>query len=369
MVLADMLFVLGAGDPEMEAIEGLLKARGLNFVYAQANGRRVHPGNAYGSDPIAHDGPVALVECQPRGGIEGAIFVDHHRPGDPGYGLPPDRFLEASSIGQVFCLLHTPDGMEMLPPSFKAPGDPTGVAFTRREEVDEETGEATTVDLTAEVTADRWVLVGAYQPDPQDTATEYFEVAVPEDVLLVAAADHCLAHAYRGKCPGVDPDALMTWRITSRAKFQGRDPEEVMADVGRARERLRDAWWEAMNRPVAGLWRGIYAIRPEDNGGVSLVEGDGYGGKGDCAEIITLPPIDTIVDLRGESIAELPEAGAREGIAYMSSVVDRDGRTKVVVGSASPEQVEAWFSWAKAEGLEGIYGDPARGFAGGYVRG
>ena len=37
---------------------------------------------------------------------------------------------------------------------------------------------------------------------------------------LVAAADHCLAAAYRGACPDVDPDALMRWRAETRAQFQ-----------------------------------------------------------------------------------------------------------------------------------------------------
>src|SRR5690606_25622302 len=29
------------------------------------------------------------------------VVIDHHRPGDPGYGRPPEEFLAASSIGQV----------------------------------------------------------------------------------------------------------------------------------------------------------------------------------------------------------------------------------------------------------------------------
>src|SRR5690606_27510283 len=31
-------------------------------------------------------------------------------------------------------------------------------------------------------------------------------VVIPDDIVYTAAADHCLAAAYRGECPGVDPD-------------------------------------------------------------------------------------------------------------------------------------------------------------------
>jgi len=31
---------------------------------------------------------------------------------------------------------------------------------------------------------------------------------IPEDIVMVAAADHCLEAAIRGRCPGVDPDDL-----------------------------------------------------------------------------------------------------------------------------------------------------------------
>ncbi len=72
-----------------------------------------------------------------------------------------------------------------------------------------------------------------------------------------------------------------------------------------------------------------------------------------------------IFDTRGEIIPELPEAAVREGIAYLAIVKDRGGREKVVLGSASPEQVQ-WFldHYPAVE----KYGDPARGFAGGYLK-
>src|SRR5690606_4181877 len=35
----------------------------------------------------------------------------------------------------------------------------------------------------------------------------------PDSPVFAAAADHCLAAAYRGECPGIDPNALMRWRV------------------------------------------------------------------------------------------------------------------------------------------------------------
>src|SRR5690606_16260759 len=93
----------------------------------------VHPGSAYkaigavtpdGTRPgLDWDTIVVLVECdggplrdslgvtfaEVRSGHPGREFrvIDHHRPGDPGYGKPPAEFFSASSIGQV--LKHLQD--------------------------------------------------------------------------------------------------------------------------------------------------------------------------------------------------------------------------------------------------------------------
>src|SRR5690606_29652708 len=97
------VWILGAPDPEMELIERLLRKCGESVVYAtDENGKRVHPGNAYRCPvPAVPEGAtVYAVECIdviP----EGWVRIDHHRPGDPGYGCPPSVFFPASSIGQV----------------------------------------------------------------------------------------------------------------------------------------------------------------------------------------------------------------------------------------------------------------------------
>src|SRR5690606_9299299 len=212
------------------------------------------------------DSTVYAVEC--IGELpEGWIRIDHHRPGDPGYGCPPSVFFPASSIGQVIAEL-----------------DLLGVADRISDE-----------DIM--------------------------------EALLAAAADHCLAAAYRGECPGVDPDVLMCWRVVSRASFQGRSAEELLANVERARAALREA-------PSIDLGAGT-----------------------------------SVRDMRATFVPELTEAAVRDGVAYLGVVADRDGRRKVVLGGhATPETVRAFMTdWAPSQGLVDIYGDPARGFAGGYL--
>nr|PZM90593.1 MAG: hypothetical protein DIU72_12315 [Pseudomonadota bacterium] len=262
-------WVLGASDPEMELIEKLLIKCKEAVVYATAeDGKRVHPGNAYRCPvpSVPENSTVYAVECIDEL-PEGWIRIDHHRPGDPGYGRPPEDFFAASSVGQVLAEL-----------------DRFGV-------------------------------------------TDRLSAADIIEAIHAAAADHCLAAAYRGECPGVDPDALMRWRVATRAAFQGRSPEELLADVERARAALREA-------PSIDLGAGT-----------------------------------SVRDMRDTFVPELPEAAVRDGVAYLGVVADRDGRRKVVLGGhTTPETVRAFMAdWAPSQGLVNVYGDPARGFAGGYL--
>ena len=358
-------FILGAADPEMAAIESLLTASGQRFGHASLAGVRVHPGNAYKADGVlffdgsaqAADDTLVFVECDliripscwtpcescgdhpdqtfaglgfhdmgsPGGmGMCGdhhrwrqpvIVRVDHHRPGDPGYGLPPERFLEGSSIGQVFRLLATAGN---LPWESIGSSLPVG-----------EWGKDPFSGLPAVITESH----GSPRGDGDDSNGQ--GCIVPAALLLVAAADHCLEAAYRGKCPGVDPDALMQWRAHSRAEFQKRPVADVLADIGVARERLRDASWEYHeNEDQTGLVRGVQC---------------------------------EYADLREESIPELPEAAAREGIPFLSSVTDRDGRKKVVLMASPPDLISRFMAGKIIPYLVDYYGDPARGFAGGYV--
>lgn len=290
------LWLLGAPDPEMERIERLLREAGERFEYVRdATGARVRPDNAYrASAPDIPSGvnTVFLVESEVDGLREGdsppwkVVCIDHHRPGDPGYGKPPVEFLSGSSLGQVLSVLWGPIRQ----------------------------------DKGGWVAGDR---------------------LIPEDLILAAASDHCPAAAYQGRCPGVDPSRLMEWRIEVRARFQGRSPDAIRRDVMNAVEAVSTAPW------------------------VELAEGV------------------RVRDLRGKVVPELPEALLWTGQAAVARVRlripttaspnDRDGRWKIVLlgagegTSVGKAPVEAFLGgWAQKQGLQDLYGDPARGFAGGF---
>ena len=94
--------VLGARDPEMDAIGRLALACHRNVLWAQKGGRPVAYDQMYTADwPTPAPGQL-WVECSPPTGKTGLAFVDHHNPGDPGFEKPPEEFWEASSLGQVW---------------------------------------------------------------------------------------------------------------------------------------------------------------------------------------------------------------------------------------------------------------------------
>ena len=335
------LWILGAPDPEMAAIETLLREEcGEYVVYAtlaHEPTRRVRPAEAYrddltvapsesgpawpGADPITVT--IYTVECALPPGMGEArhVIVDHHRPGDPGYGMPPASFWDASSIGQVIEQLSC---------------------------------------------------CGGHHERGNDGCCQWRVDAIARH-QLVAAADHCLAAAYRGECPGVDPDTLMRWRVSSRAAFQGRDEAALLADVEATRRALREAPTIALetvadmphtydhdwSRSVCdGCMRDPICVADMRTCPVC----DGRGGALDIDA-----GYDTCHQGPRGPYPELPEAAAREAIGYVSGpLVGPDGRKKYTC-SGSEEQVNAWIkTWAPAQGLVEVYGDPERGFAGGY---
>lgn len=290
------LYILGAEDPEMNAIENLLRQCGQQLTYALAReGKRVTPMSAYGqtflSPEVGWEGMgIVTVECNAPDlpGCGTITAVDHHRPADPGYGKPPADYWEASSIGQVAALLDGNHGQDILT-------GPGRQAF-----------------------------------------------------MIVAAADHCLAAAYAGQCPGVDPTKLAEFRVeqlcsASRAsnRKNARTPDEVRASIKSASEAILAA-------PQINL------------GGVMLA------------------------DLRGAEIPDLPEAAMLLGIGYLAGGVSlREGDPpKIVIGGCGAgtipgtAPVEAFLAAARTgqiastpvhvDGQLKPYGDPVRGFAGAY---
>lgn len=257
----NLFFVLGAADVEMGFIEEALTAQGLPFAHATLKGMRVSAATAYkanGIDKLVPAGAqVVRVECEVLG-LEASFVVDHHREGDPGFGLGAQHFYEGSSLGQVLTLL--------------------GKTPTQRQRIS-------------------------------------------------CAADHCLADAYKGLCPGIAPQEVLEFRIGTRAAFQGVSEQELGQKFAQA----------------------VQAIQ--------------------TAETVTVA---------GETLAWLPnshlfpeasEASARLGVPLMyrmphRGLPNKEGNLfKVGIVGARPETVQQWMDNC---GLEGVYGVPSRGYAGGH---
>jgi len=98
------VYILGAKDSEMDAIESVLKAEGLPYGYAlNGKGQRVFPAEAYkfssqSKGTINDAEEFFYIECAPVGFKADA---DHHNKGDRGFGLPAHQAVAASSLGQV----------------------------------------------------------------------------------------------------------------------------------------------------------------------------------------------------------------------------------------------------------------------------
>jgi len=344
------IWVLGADDPEMGSIEALLKERDETVLFAEVGGQRVHPGNAYSAaenigqalyyvspfswgdcvnNSVALPGldvyvvelprPVVPPELFGYGGFAGPTVqcttIDHHRDGDPGFGRPPSEFLPASSLGQVIAELAR---LELLPYDWETVGGSIG-ELGKMEHLDDDAIEP-----------------GWYVQSYDGACDADVLYRVPDNLVLDAAADHCLGAAYRGACPGFAPDALSAHRDYLHARMQGVSPTVIRA-------RILDTQAALASAPVVELapcrdWRCA------------------------CDDL----PV-TVRDMRrAEPWPELPEAATRAGVGYMAGpLIGPDGRRKFTC-SGTTAQVEAWLEWAPRNGICNTYGDPARGFAGGY---
>lgn len=368
----NLFFILGAPDPEMQAIERLLTDAGVSYGYATSGGRRVHTGTAYAADgctlAVPEDASVCVVECEVQD-LTAATCVDHHRPGDPGYGCEPERFFLASSLGQT--VVHLAKA-RLLPPAQHSAGirvDRSGDAELVRCAAGGHYlmvhGAPKGVDHSAwGESADGMRMAGAShmtwgKHDPRWFEKTDHTVEVRDEWLLTAAADHCLAAAYRGECPGVAPEALMRWRAESRAAFQKRTVEDVLADVERARAVLRSAPQIWLGESATCDWHDHTQRKSSDE--------DCYNSAG--SDWSYDPCVDAFAVRVEGCVPELPEASARDGVCFVAEgLPGPDGRIKVVCQSGAPEQIRAFMrSYAPRHGLIDVYGDPARGFAGGYL--
>jgi|SRR5688572_26517667 hypothetical protein len=259
-------FVLGALDPEMREISRVLRRDNRAILRATYDGALVWPRVAYDANGVlAHTAkgletalvlpgePLVMVECSLKG-HEPLLRVDHHNPGDPGYEMPPERYLEGASIGQTLRLLEI---------------------------------------------------------DPTDTQR------------LLAAADHCLTHAYQGRCPGVDPNELLFMRASWRARVTGRGLADVVDGILDSAARVR---------------------RHHDS---------------ELGESLFLDPTEVPPDLA--------EGAAYAGYPIRYREWFPGGDLKEMLKGGEPEHIERFMSEHRDAGRE-VYGNPYRGYAGTYIQ-
>src|SRR5690606_9191135 len=165
-------------------------------------------------------------------------------------------------------------------------------------------------------------------------------------------------------------DALMRWRVEQRATFQGRNAGQILDDIERARDLLSDPDTVELAPGIRVADVRGYCVVTHDCGHKELQHEDytthlshkhgcpGSRGRQWCNGWIVEP-----------GIPELPDAAAREGVAYLATVSDGRGRQKVVLGGCTtPDMVQAFREhWAPRQVLVDCYGEPAQGFAGGYL--
>jgi hypothetical protein len=195
-----LIVMFGAKDPEMNEIEYIAGkcCPGLSYPRpATVNGVRVHAGNAYAADshPKLKQGDTLFcIECRPREIPDGVnvVVIDHHRPGDPGYGLPPSKFWEASSLGQFVRMIES-DEYVIGPDWSTHPGCYTHGSSCR-------------------------------------TADEAIAAAMAE-WLPLAAMDHCPGAAFRGECPDVTPESVIPLRVREIAKGTSSPEDEVREKI------------------------------------------------------------------------------------------------------------------------------------------
>lgn len=307
-----LFFILGAPDPEMAHIEVLLKTVGVPYGYAlDGNGVRVRSSNAYQAEGVSSSkephARSVWVECGP---LDSAVVrqevVDHHRSGDPGYECGPSLFMPASSIGQTIGLLAKHGQLPISWRSFSKGSMPTlngAIHYVVRHRLHS-----------------NWIF---HQKSWYCLSSDGFFHEVPRGYVLAAAADHCLGHAYKEACPGVDAGELRQWRIRTRARWQGVSKKQIEAGIECAAETIRR---------LPRVMLGGFEFR-----------------------------------LAETEIKEVAEASAILGEPVMYSRLDsRSGRLKVAARNGCFQQMKSWMDWAKIH-LSDVYGDPARGFAGGYL--
>lgn len=306
------LWVLGAADREMAAIETLLKGAQQEIVYAyDTNGIRVTNFNAYKAElpGVLKRDPetsVITVECNWSHKYRSVKLRRLFAISDRMYGHWIDvistatlakEFMAISSLGKVIRYLVERDLGPLWPQH----------AQTIRKE------RHTKGDIYYHLDWG-WVV---------QTQTNETFMEIPKELVLVAAGDMCLNLAYRGQACGVDAWELRRFRTKQRAAYKFIH-EEVLDQL---------------------LNSTINILRERTHGGIA-----------------------DLTDLPEGTLPEAAEAASWLGITVICRMTyNRNGQERLVMfGYGPPKRFIEWMGQQKELGHR-VYGDPDKGYVGAYL--
>lgn len=324
--LPTLAVILGARDPEMNAIEALARQHGVVVLVAHdaATGNRLNAQQAAKAPPAKESAAprcfgIRLATGDPR--------LDGITDADTGTTVLADDALSAS----VIVALERHDGGAALDAiaviECPAARRIARVVVQDMDDRDECRLARLVVDIDHHNIGD-----AGWGREPADffnaSSLGQFvifllahgrEVEVTSEMRLIAAADHCLTAAYAGLCPGVDPVALRRHRVAEKAAFLKKDVAEIEAEI------------EDAVKTIASAPRMADALE--------------------------------IVDLRETYIPHAPEAAAITGQSLWTRGLPRPDSTVVENCFGAKEACQKFLDHHCLAGRK-PYGDPMRGVVG-----
>jgi hypothetical protein len=174
---------------------------------------------------------------------------------------------------------------------------------------------------------------------------------IPQEISFVVAEEHCLTAAYQNKCPGVDPDALLRWRVEHRAARQNRPVGDLLRDIEEAVAAIKAAPWITIGRPQECGYN--YCVHTGE-----LPEGQSYC---DCGV--------TVADLRNTYVPELLDAQGRLGVSVLYDEISGQEDQRKLYCAGDLVACRTFLRSLDDLGCDprSGYGEPRRGVVGAYL--
>lgn len=312
MSKASLRVISGATDTEMLTITNWAHELGIPVTPATHRGEAVTTKTVLKCDAVAPrpNEVLVFVECKPLKGLpSGAVYINHHEEGDPGFGLPPERFWEASSLGQF----------------------------------------------------DKCLRQYGYEKRLHPVGTP------PEHQLLIAAADHCLAAAYAGLCVPITKSQLRTHRVKLRALMLSRD---IPHNRTKRKNIARYAGVSVAHLDYQGVIGWERAVQRCIEGAITAIQRAPYADLSssvrvrDLRNMPTIPVLPEAAAILGEAVLYMWHESNPTSV-----VAGKIGIMGAGTGTQSGEMpIRAFLNeYSLQNCLVETYGCPRRGFAGGLL--